>query len=96
MSTDGDSPRKLADILSTGALGRLGSEARERRAKTERIRAQLPPDEAEHLLSATTGEAGELILVMDSALWAARVRYRAAELGVERLRVRVLPQPGAS
>jgi len=92
MSTGGDSPRKLAEILGTGRLARLGREAERRRATTERVRAQLPPDEAEHLVSASDGEDGELVLVMDSALWAARVRYRAAELGVARLRVRVLPR----
>ncbi len=92
MTTSGDSPRKLAEILGTGRLGALGREAERRRATTERVRARLPADEAEHLVSATDGADGELVLVMDSALWAARVRYRAAELGVARLRVRVLPR----
>jgi len=52
----------------------------------------LPPEEAEHLVSASTSAAGELVLVMDSAVWAARVRYRGAELGAERLKVRVVPE----
>ena len=87
-----DAPKRLAELLGSGSLGRLVEEAGRRRTTTERVRAQLPADEAEHLVSAISGEAGELILVMDSPLWAARVRYRAPELGVERLRVRVLPR----
>jgi hypothetical protein len=87
----GKSPTKLADLLTKGRLARLGQEAERRRTTTERVRSALPPDEAEHLVSASTNDAGELVLVMDSAVWAARVRYRGPELGVERLRVRVLP-----
>lgn len=90
MSADGNSPRKLADVLATGRLAALGREAERRRTTTERVRAQLPPDEAAHLVSAST-EGDALVLVMDSAVWAARVRYRAAELGAARLKVRVLP-----
>jgi Dna[CI] antecedent, DciA len=85
------SPRSLAEVLATGRLGALGREAEQRRTTTERIRLLLPPDEAEHLVTASTNPAGELVLVMDSAVWAARVRYRGEELGVARLWVRVLP-----
>ncbi|MFO7287257.1 MAG: DciA family protein [Gammaproteobacteria bacterium] len=92
MSTGRDAPRKLAEILGSGRLAELGREAERRRTTTERVRAQLPPEEAEHLVSATEDEEGALVLVMDSAPWAARVRYRAAELGVARLKVRVLPR----
>ena len=35
----------------------------------------LPADEAAHVVSAATNEAGELVLVMDTPSWAARVRY---------------------
>ena len=85
------SPIHLAEILGTGRLLGLTREAERRRTTTERVRALLPADEAEHLVSATTDDAGELVLVMDSPAWAAKARYRAADLGVERLRVRVLP-----
>jgi len=85
------SPKKLSELLATGRLAALGREAERRRTTTERIRALLPAEEAEHLLSASTNADGELVLVMDSAVWAARVRYRAAELGAKRLRVRVVP-----
>lgn len=86
-----DSPTRLGTLLGTGRLGELAREAERRRGFTGRIRAKLPPEEGDHLVSAAENEAGELVLVMDSPAWAARVRYRAAELGVRRLRVRVAP-----
>jgi hypothetical protein len=89
------SPVRVGALLGTGRLGELTREAERRRGFTGRIRAKLPPDEGEHLVSAAENDAGELVLVMDSPAWAARVRYRAAELGVRRLRVKVGP-PGAS
>lgn len=76
----------------TGNLADLATEARRRESLTERIRGLLPIDEAVHLVAADSTEAGELVLMMDSSVWAARVRYRAEELGAQRLRVRVLPQ----
>src|SRR5690606_41563723 len=78
------SPKKLSELLATGRLAALGREAERRRTTTERIRALLPAEEAEHLLSASTSADGELVLVMDSAVWAARVRSRGAELGARR------------
>jgi hypothetical protein len=85
-------PKSLADLLSGGALGNLGAEARRRRDLTEQIRAALPPDAADHLLSASPGSGSELVLTMDSAVWAARVRYLAEQLGdTRRVRVRVRP-----
>jgi hypothetical protein len=86
-------PNALADLLSRGDLKFLADEARRREALTARVRALLPPEEAAHLVSAGATADNELTLVMDSPAWAARVRYRAEELGAERVRVRVLP-PG--
>ena len=43
--------------------------------ETVRVRKLLPAEEAAHLVSAATNEAGELVLVMDTPSWAARVRY---------------------
>ena len=76
----------------TGKLADLATEARRREGLTERIRRLLPIDEAAHLVAADNTEAGELVLMMDSSVWAARVRYRAEDLGAQRLRVRVLLQ----
>ena len=45
------SPTKLAEVLAAGRLGGLAREAARRRGETEQIRARLPADEAEHLVS---------------------------------------------
>ncbi len=89
-------PRSVAELLETGNLANLAEEARRRGGLTERIRALLPADEAAHLVAANASDTGELVLMMDSSVWAARVRYRAADLGTDRLRVRVLPQTNQS
>jgi predicted protein tyrosine phosphatase len=80
-------------LFGSGNLGSLAAEARRRSALAARVRAALPEAEAAHLVSAGTGADGELVLVMDSAAWAARVRFSAEKLGVQRLRVKVAP-PG--
>jgi hypothetical protein len=89
-------PHSLSELLDTGSLADLAAEARRRESLTERIRSLLPANEAAHLVAANRTEAGELVLMMDSSVWAARVRYRAEELGTERLRVRVLPRTDQS
>ncbi len=58
------------------------------------MRALLPPDEAAHLVSASTNEAGELVLVMDSPAWAARARYCVTGLPNPVVKIRVLPRSG--
>lgn len=88
------SPKALADVLAGGELGKLGAEARRRRDLTEQLRGALPAEAAPHLVTASTLPSGELVLTMDASVWAARVRYLAAELGVERIRVRVRPSQG--
>jgi hypothetical protein len=85
-------PARLGDLLGAGRLGRLTKEAERRRALADRVRALLPSEEAEHVVSASMTAEGQLVLVMDSAAWAARVRYRAERLGVTELRVKVSPQ----
>jgi hypothetical protein len=91
-SSRGD-PRSLSELFGSGNLGSLAAEARRRSALAARVRVELPEEEAAHLVSAGTGPDGELVLVMDSAVWAARVRFSAEKLGVKRLRVKVAP-PG--
>ncbi len=87
-------PRKLAELLGTGSLAELAREAERRRLETGEIRKLLPPDEAQHLVSASTNAAGELVLVMDTPSWAARVRYTVAALPNSQVRIRVLPRGG--
>ena len=88
----GKDPKSLTDLLHCGALGELTAEAQRRRGLTQRIRALLPADEAAHLVSASTDSEGELVLVMDASVWAARVRYYAKRLGRDRIAVKVVPR----
>jgi hypothetical protein len=87
-------PKSLEELLGSGRLAALGTEARRRRETTARIRALLPADAAPHLVSASRTEDGALLLTMDSSVWAARVRYLGEHLGAERVRVRVNPIGG--
>jgi hypothetical protein len=87
-------PRRLADWLTEGSLGALAREAERRRSATEEIRKRLPAEEATHLVSAATNDAGELVLVMDSPSWAARVRYALENLPNARVRIKVVPRGG--
>jgi hypothetical protein len=87
-------PRHLADLLTSGSLGNLTREAERRRLETVEIRKLLPADEGAHLVSAATNSAGELVLVMDSPSWAARVRYCVAGLPTTNVRIKVQPRGG--
>lgn len=87
-------PRRLAELLTSGSLANLTREAERRRLETAEIRKLLPADEATHLVSATTNAAGELVLVMDSPSWAARIRYCLGNLPSTNVRIRVVPRGG--
>jgi hypothetical protein len=91
MSND---PRPLANLLESGSLADVVREAKRRRLATVEIKKLLPEDEATHLVSASTNAAGELVLVMDSPSWAARLRYCVAALGNDRVKIRVAPRGG--
>jgi Dna[CI] antecedent, DciA len=82
-------PRRLAELLQSGDISRLGAEAAERRELAGRVRAELAPDVAGHLVSARIDDSGRLVVGMDSAAWAARLRYSRSELFGRPLRVRV-------
>jgi hypothetical protein len=60
--------------------------------ETARVRKLLPAEEAAHVVSAATNQAGELVLVMDSPSWAARVRYCLGALPRADIKIRVLPR----
>jgi len=89
-----DEPRRLSELLEGGPLSRLLREASRRRSETERVRQRLPAEEGAHLVSATTDEGGELVLVMDTPAWAARVRYCVGQLPNARVKIRVVPRSG--
>ncbi len=86
-------PQSLAQILRSGSLADVVGEAQRRRETTERVRRLLPADEADHLVGASVDAAGLLTIVMDSPVWAAKVRYRQEQLGAVDLRVKVAPRP---
>ena len=81
----------LDELLRRGDLASLVAGARARSALTEAIRALLPEEEARRLVAAHRDADGTLVLSVDSGAWAARLRYTQAELGAERVRVRVVP-----
>lgn len=96
MNTRANRPRSVAEVLNSGAIERLARDAGRRRTLTSDVRALLPDDEAAHLVSADFDDAGYLILGMDSAAWAARVRCANPELAGHRLKVRVVPREDLS
>lgn len=87
-----DETRHLSELLNASPLKRVLREAERRRKETARVRGLLPAEEAAHLVSAATNEAGELVLVMDTPSWAARVRYCLSALPSVKARIRVLPR----
>ena len=89
-----DEPRHLSKLLETGPVERVLREAERRRMETARVRSLLPAEEAAHVVSAATNEAGELVLVMDTPSWAARVRYCLGRLPSADVKIRVLPRGG--
>jgi hypothetical protein len=58
------------------------------------MRALLPAEEAAHVVSAATNDAGELVLVMDTPSWAARVRYCLSTLPSAAVKIKVVPRGG--
>jgi hypothetical protein len=87
-------PKRLAELFTSGSLADIAREAERRRLETAVIRKKLPPDEGAHLVSAATNDSGELVLVMDSPSWAARVRYCLGALPTTNVRIKVEPRGG--
>ena len=84
----------MSELLREGPLASLLREAERRRTETARVRELLPTEEAAHVVSATTNEAGELVLVMDTPAWGARARYAVSALPHARVKIRVMPRGG--
>ena len=82
----------MSAVLREGPLSGLLREAERRRTETAQIRELLPAEEAAHVVSATTNESGELVLVMDTPSWAARVRYCLSALPGGDIKIRVVPR----
>ena len=87
----------LPDSLTAG-LERLARQAAASSSLTERVRVALPEPLRPHVLSAVRREA-DLVVIVDSAAWSARVRYAGRKLAetlqaageprVEKVRVKV-------
>lgn len=86
-------PRSVSDLLQSGDISRIRSEARERRTLLARVRAELPATEAERVVSASLDQDGSLVVGVDSAAWAAKLRYERDRLLGRQLQVRVV-MPG--
>jgi len=91
-----DGPRKVGDFLGSGELARIAGEAKNRRELVALVRAELPPAEADHVVSAYVNDADQLVIGVDSSAWAARLRYSRDELLGRQLKVRVTAPGTAS
>jgi len=90
-------PRSIGEVLLTGDISRLKTEAADRRELAARVRSELPAAEAEHVVSAHLDDQGLLVIGVDSPAWAARLRYSTSELLGKRLKVRTaVPRGGGS
>lgn len=91
---------QLKDLLAAGAGGLAPVLARAARleALTARVVAALPPDVAGHIIAVSAGQKG-LVVTVDSAAWAARLRFMENEvreaagpdISAEKFVVRVRP-----
>ncbi len=100
-------PKNLSDLLhrSQGQLGHLVRRIQRQQSLLLQVKAQLPPEVHPHCLHSEIS-GGDLTLFMDTPAWANRAQFLGSDLiekldetglrGIHRLRVRVLPQQGAS
>ena len=74
-------PVHLSSLLdgSDSALARIIGKASEFHELTNRVREFLPTDVAPHLV-ATALNDDQLVLIADSAAWAARLRFLASDV----------------
>jgi hypothetical protein len=72
-------PKSLADIISVtqSSFGRLALEARARLGLTDHIRAGLPADLANQMISCNLDPDGLLIVRTSGPEWAARFRFES-------------------
>ena len=74
---------RLDKLLKSGPdnrLDRIIQRAQDIDALTSALKAELPAEIAENLLSANVHENGELILVCSTSAWASRLRFESNEL----------------
>jgi len=74
---------RLEKLLKSGSEGRLNKiiqRAKNIDALTSALKAELPAEMAENLLSANVHDSGELKLVCSTSAWAARLRFESNAL----------------
>ena len=74
---------RLEKLLKSGADGSLNKiiqRAQNIDVLTRELRAELPAELAENLLSANVHDNGELVLVCSTSAWAARLRFESNAL----------------
>jgi len=84
------SPRPLRELLQSGDIARIRTEAEGRRKLLKQVRAELPGETAGHVVSARLDPDGQLVIGVDSAAWAAKLRYERDSLLGRGLLVRVV------
>ena len=101
---DASKPAKLASLLKPGnhGLGKLLARARDLGALTAQVRNALPEPQGGHVVAVSLGDE-ELVVTVDAAAWAARLRFSEPEIRAaagaaatgKKFVVRVRPPAGA-
>jgi len=101
INTNRKAPRLLKDLLAGNDLSKLVARAQEAGELDARVRALLPDELALHVTGAVYRDDTVVVLV-DSAAWACRIRFHAPELAerlaprfdgaVARVQVKVRPR----
>ncbi len=86
-----DGPRRIDELLRTGDISALKREARRRRQLVDAVRERLPQDLAAHVYGAHLEPDGRLIVAMDSAAWAAKLKFLGLDYEGRDLTVKVAP-----
>jgi hypothetical protein len=73
-------PRLLSELLAGKSLASIVERAAESDALARRVQAALPTDVAAHVCGANLRDE-RLIVIVDGAVWAARVRFEVPALG---------------
>ncbi len=74
---------RLDKLLKSGPddrLDRIIQRAQDIDALTSALRAKLPAEMAENLISANVHDSGELVLVCSTSAWASRLRFESNAL----------------
>ena len=71
---------KLLKSSPGDRLNKIIQRAQNIDALTSALKAELPPEMAENLISANVHDSGELVLVCSTSAWASRLRFESNSL----------------